>query len=173
MNNLFNRVSSGYANIARGLEWLSPLSLLLFRLWVAVDFWRAGVVKNSDMQSTISLFQYVYHVPLLSAVTAAYLGTAIELITPWFLGFGLLGRLTALFLFVYNIIAVISYPALWPHGLWHGFWGSDFTDHKVWGLMLLAIVFFGPGKLSLDHILQRWAWPLVLRKPLHEPNSRT
>ena len=163
MSNLFNRVSSWYANTARGLEWLAPVSLLLFRLWVAVDFWRAGVVKVSDMQSTISLFQYVYHVPLLPAVIAAYLGTTIELITPWFLGFGLLGRFTALFLFVYNIIAVISYPALWPHGLWHGFWGSDFTDHKVWGLMLLAIVFFGPGKLSLDHALQRWIWPVLRR----------
>ena len=148
-----------YEKIASGLLWLSPLSLLLFRLWVAVDFWRAGVVKVSDMQSTVSLFQYVYHVPLLPAVTAAYLGTAIELITPWFLGFGLLGRLTALFLFVYNIIAVISYPALWPHGLWHGLWGGDFTDHKVWGLMLLVIIFFGPGKLSLDQLLQKWLLP--------------
>ena len=171
MRNLFGRTCKLYGNAIHGLEWLSPISLLLFRLWVAVDFWRAGVVKASDMQSTITLFQYVYHVPLLPAVTAAYLGTAIELITPWFLGFGLLGRITALFLFGYNIIAVISYSALWPHGLWHGFWGSDFTDHKVWGLMLLAIVLFGPGKLSLDHVLRRWGWPRVLGNPLHEPNS--
>lgn len=160
MNTLFSGIGRGYSNTVHRLESLAPVSLLLFRLWVAVDFWRAGVVKVSDMQSTVSLFQYVYHVPLLPAVTAAYLGTAIELITPWFLGFGLLGRITALFLFVYNIIAVISYPALWPHGLWAGFWGSDFTDHKVWGLMLLAIVLFGPGKLSLDHVLQKWIWPL-------------
>ena len=156
---LIARACRCYGKIAGGLLWLSPLSLLLFRLWVAVDFWRAGVVKVSDMQSTVSLFQYIYHVPLLPAVTAAYLGTAIELITPWFLGFGLLGRLTALFLFAYNIIAVISYPALWPHGLWHGFWGSDFTDHKVWALMLFALVVFGPGKLSVDHLLKKWVLP--------------
>ncbi|MDE2070975.1 MAG: DoxX family protein [Gammaproteobacteria bacterium] len=160
MQDVCARICHGYSKTIHGLEWLAPVSLLLFRLWVAVDFWRAGVVKVSDMQSTISLFQYVYHVPLLPAVTAAYLGTAIELITPWFLGFGLLGRLTALFLFGYNIIAVISYPALWPHGLWHGFWSGDFTDHKVWGLMLLAIVLYGPGKLSLDQALQKWIWPL-------------
>lgn len=160
MRKLLPHTCKLYSQTIHGLEWLSPVSLLLFRLWVAVDFWRAGVVKISDMQSTITLFQYVYHVPLLPAVTAAYLGTAVELITPWFLGFGLLGRLTALLLFVYNIIAVISYPALWPHGLWHGFWGGDFTDHKVWGLMLLAIVLFGPGKLSLDHLLRKWVWPL-------------
>ncbi|MHB8425078.1 MAG: DoxX family protein [Gammaproteobacteria bacterium] len=159
MNNLGARVCGLYSKTVCGLEWLAPVSLLLFRLWVAVDFWRAGVVKVSDMNSTITLFQYIYHVPLLPPVAAAYIGTAVELILPWFLGLGLFGRLTALFLFIYNIIAVISYPALWPHGLWAGFWGSDFTDHKVWGLMLLAIVFFGPGKLSLDHLLQKWVLP--------------
>ncbi|MGH8281339.1 MAG: DoxX family protein [Gammaproteobacteria bacterium] len=158
------RVCNLYGKTVAGLLWLSPVSLLLFRLWVAVDFWRAGVVKVSDMQSTVSLFTSLYHVPLLPPVAAAYLGTAIELILPWFLGFGLLGRLTALFLFFYNIIAVISYPGLWPDGLWKDFWGSGFTDHKVWGLMLLAIVLFGPGKLSLDHLLQKWVWPRFCRK---------
>ena len=159
MKNIMTGTCSAYRKTTCALMWAAPLSLLLFRLWVAVDFWRAGVVKISDMQSTVSLFQYIYHVPLLPPVAAAYIGTAIELILPWFLGLGLVGRLTAAFLFVYNIVAVISYPALWPHGLWAGFWGSDFTDHKVWGLMLLAIVFFGPGKLSLDYLAQKWVLP--------------
>ncbi|MHB8405805.1 MAG: DoxX family protein [Gammaproteobacteria bacterium] len=165
MKNIMTGTCNAYRKTTCALMWAAPLSLLLFRLWVAVDFWRAGVVKISDMQSTVSLFQYIYHVPLLPPVAAAYIGTAIELILPWFLGLGLVGRLTAAFLFVYNIIAVISYPALWPHGLWAGFWGSDFTDHKVWGLMLLAIVFFGPGKLSLDHLLQKWVLPRFGCKP--------
>ncbi|MGA9852622.1 MAG: DoxX family protein [Gammaproteobacteria bacterium] len=160
MSTLLRRACHIYSNAVCALLWLTPVSLLLFRLWVAVDFWRAGVVKVSDMQSTVSLFTSLYHVPLLPPVAAAYLGTAIELILPWFLGFGLLGRLTALFLFFYNIIAVISYPGLWSDGLWKDFWGSGFTDHKVWGLMLLAIVLFGPGKLSLDHLLHKWIWPL-------------
>ena len=81
-----------YQKTVHGLEWLSPLSLLLFRLWVAVDFFRAGLVKISDMDSTISLFQNIHHVPLLPPVAAAYTGTAVELILPWFLGFGLAGR---------------------------------------------------------------------------------
>ncbi len=165
MRTLLGRTCKIYGKTVCGLLWLSPVSLLLFRLWVAVDFWRAGVVKVSDMQSTVSLFTSLYHVPLLPPVAAAYLGTAIELILPWFLGFGLLGRLTALFLFFYNIIAVISYTGLWPDGLWKNFWGSGFTDHKVWGLMLLAIVLFGPGKLSLDHLLQKWMLPRLGCKP--------
>lgn len=161
MHKLLTRLCGGYSAAAKGLIWMTPLSLLLFRLWVAVDFWRAGVVKISDMQSTITLFQYIYHVPLLPPVIAAYLGTAIELIAPWFLGLGLAGRLTAVFLFIYNLIAVISYPALWPHGIWAGFWGSDFTDHKVWALMLFAVAAFGPGKLSVDYAFKRWIAPRI------------
>ena len=74
---------------------------------------------------------------------------------PWFLAFGLFGRLTALFLFVYNLMAVISYPELWPDGFWVGLVGSDFDDHKIWALMLLAVIAWGPGWLSVDGIVAR------------------
>jgi putative oxidoreductase len=155
MKKLLSGACNFYYKAVCGIEWFAPVSLLLLRLWVAVDFFRAGLVKISDMDSTISLFQNIYHVPLLPPVAAAYTGTAVELILPWFLGFGLFGRLTAIVLFFYNIIAVVSFPDLWPHGLWHGFWHGDFTDHKVWGLMLLTIALLGPGKLSVDYLLQK------------------
>lgn len=154
MTQLLSLCVGWYTNITKGLEWLAPLSLLSFRLWVAMDFWNAGRAKVADMSSTISLFEYVYHVPLLPPVTAAYLGTGMELVLPWFLGLGLGGRITAAILFVYNIIAVISYPDLWPHGLWQGFWHGGFVDHKTWALMLLAVVLMGPGKLSLDYAIE-------------------
>lgn len=153
--NVCHRLTESGRLFIRGLEALGPVSLLLFRLWVALAFWRAGVVKFSDMNSTVMLFSYVYQTPLLSPTVAAYIATFVELVFPWLLGLGLMGRLTALILFVYNIIAVVSYPALWPHGFWKGFWGSDFVDHKVWALMLLAIIAQGPGKLSLDWLFQR------------------
>lgn len=93
--------------------------------------------------------------PILTPAAAAFLGTWIELVTPWLLGLGLLARPTAAFLFVYNIIAVTSYPDLWPHGFWHGLVGSDFLDHKVWAIMLLAVIARGPGALSIDTLLRR------------------
>lgn len=139
-------------------DWLGPVVLLLMRVWVALAFWHAGVVKFDDPYGTSFLFNTMYQVPLLSPDTAAFLGTWIELITPWLLVFGLAGRLTAVFLFVYNIMAVISYSALWPHGFWAGLIGSDFTDHKIWAIMLLAVIAWGPGKLSLDWLIQRF-WP--------------
>jgi len=159
MKNMIHTLYSLYAKLTTMLGSLQPLSLLLFRLWVALAFWRAGVVKLDDPMGTAYLFNYEYHVPILSPDLAASMGTYVELIVPWLLGLGLFGRISAIFLFVYNIVAVISYPALWPHGLWAGFIGTEFTDHKVWGLMLLAIILFGPGKLSVDAAISKWLLP--------------
>ncbi len=153
------RLTSCYIDSARvAAQWLGPAALLLMRVWVARVFWRAGVVKFDDPYGTHVLFSTLYQVPLLAPALAAVLGTWIELITPWLLGLGLAGRATALFLFVYNIIAVVSYSGLWPHGFWPGLVGADFSDHKVWAIMLLALVAWGPGALSIDWLLARF-WP--------------
>lgn len=157
MNDFIMSIGTIHARLARGLSNLGPLALLLFRVWVALAFWRAGVVKLEDPMSTSYLFNNEYHVPLLSGDTAAFLGTWIELIAPWFLLFGLGGRLTAIFLFVYNIMAVVSYPDLWPNGFWAGLIGSDFNDHKIWAMMLLSVIAWGPGTLSLDRLLARFS----------------
>jgi putative oxidoreductase len=132
------------------------------RVWVAHAFWMAGLVKIADLAGTQALFESIYHVPLLSPVVAAMLGTWIELVAPWLLGLGIAGRLTALFLLVYNAIAVISYPDLWPHGLGAGLAdASAFADHKIWAMMLLAVAAWGSGPLSVDALVgwlrRRWA----------------
>ena len=59
-------------------------------------------------------------------------------------------------MFVYNITCVVSYPDLWPDGLWTGPFGDGFSDHKVWGLMLAVTFAYGPGKLSVDYLLMRF-----------------
>lgn len=151
-------------------RWIGPVALLLLRVWVALAFWHAGVVKFEDPAGTQYLFNNLYHVPVLPAATAAVLGTWIELVVPWFVGLGLCGRIAAAFLFVYNIVAFISFPGLWPHGFWVGLFNtSDFADHKIWGLMLLVLIAWGPGRLSLDALAgvmrQRFGWAVcILRK---------
>jgi putative oxidoreductase len=134
------------APVIRGLEYLAPLGLLGLRLWVANVFWKSGVNKFQSWDTTLLLFKYEYQVPILDVHTAAALATATELIFPVMLAIGLGGRLAAVVLFVFNIIAVISYPALNPAGI---------EDHQVWGLMLAVLIFYGPGKLSLDHLMRR------------------
>ena len=135
----------------RGLDWLAPLGDLLLRLYVANVFWKAGLVKIQSWPSTMYLFSEEYKVPLLPPEIAAYLGTGMELFFPVLLAFGLAGRFAALVLFVFNIIAVISYPTLNAAGI---------ADHQLWGLLLALLVLRGPGKLSLDHLL----WPSLRRR---------
>ncbi|WP_330961632.1 DoxX family protein [Photobacterium sp. 53610] len=131
---------------SRALTPITPLLLLLTRLWVAWVFFNAGMLKFQSWDSTLYLFEYEYQVPLIPWRIAAYLGTATELIVPVFLALGLLTRPMALLLFIFNMIAVVSYPLLWEKG---------FFDHQLWGMMLLVNVFWGAGLLSLDHLAGR------------------
>ena len=132
------------------LDFLAPVGDLIIRLWVANVFFKSGLVKLQSFDTTILLFENEYSVPLLSPTLAAYLGTGAELILPVFLALGLGGRLAAGALFIFNIIAVISYPDLHAAGL---------RDHYVWGIMLLMPLLHGPGKLSLDYLLGRYLKP--------------
>ena len=126
----------------------APAVDLLLRLWVGNVFFKSGLTKIQSWESTVSLFENEYKVPVLPPELAAYMGTAAELVLPIFLVLGLGGRATALALFVFKIVAVVSYPDLGEVGL---------EQHKYWGLMLLVTLLHGPGKWSLDHLLvRRW-----------------
>lgn len=135
------------ADSVRRLDFLSPVIDLALRVWVAMAFFKSGLTKIDSWDSTLFLFANEYHVPLLPPELAAYLGTAAELSLPVLLVLGLGGRFAAAALFIFNIVAVISYPDLGEVGL---------RDHQVWGLMLLVTLLHGPGRLSIDHLLQRW-----------------
>jgi putative oxidoreductase len=133
----------------KGLAFLTPVLDLAIRIWVGCVFFQSGMVKITSWSSTLALFENEYMVPLLPPHLAAYLGTAAELGLPVFLVLGLGGRFAAAALFVFNIIAVLSYPDLGEVGI---------KDHQYWGLMLLVTLFHGPGKLSIDHWIRRKFW---------------
>ena len=136
--------------IIRGLDFLSPLLDLAIRVWVANVFWKSGMTKIASWDSTVALFTYEYHVPLLSPEIAAFLGTGVELTMPVLLVLGLGARFSAAVLFVLNVVAVISYPDLNEIGL---------KDHYYWGLLLtpapLAPVSLSSAK-SLDGLIDRF-----------------
>jgi len=137
----------GYAHAAiRGLETLSPAIDLLIRVLLASVFFKSGLTKIASWSSTVSLFENVYSVPFLPPELAAALGTGVELFFPVLLVLGLGSRFAAAVLFVFNIIAVISYPDLGEVGL---------RDHQTWGLLLLVTLLHGPGRLSLDYLIGR------------------
>lgn len=130
----------------RRLQTLSPAVDLLIRVLVASVFFKSGLTKIASWSSTVSLFENEYAVPLLPPEVAALLGTGVELFFPVLLVLGLGSRFAAAVLFVFNIIAVISYPDLGEVGL---------KDHQMWGLLLLVTLLHGPGRLSLDHLIMR------------------
>jgi putative oxidoreductase len=131
---------------ARAHEFLTTALDFGIRLLVASVFFQSGLTKIASWDTTLLLFQSEYSVPLLPPDLAAYLGTAAELALPVLLVFGFGTRLAALALFLFNIIAVISYPDLSAVGL---------KDHQYWGLLLLVTLLHGPGKFSLDYLLGR------------------
>jgi putative oxidoreductase len=142
---LLGRFAALYCTVARLLDKLQPLLLLGFRLYVARAFFMSGLTKTHDWSVTLALFTDEYHVPVLPPSVAAALGTATELSMPVLLVLGLGSRFAAGVLFIFNIVAVISYPALQDIAI---------KDHILWGTMLLVLTIFGPGKIALDYWLE-------------------
>ena len=129
--------------------------LLALRLYVGWQFFHSGLLKLNSWSNTLYLFQYEYKVPLLPPYPAAVLGTFGELFFPVLLWVGLTGRLAAAGLQAVNIMAVISYA----HVLFNPDFGTGTpTDHYYWGLMMLVIMIFGPGRASLDELLSRYSF---------------
>ncbi|MEJ2398049.1 MAG: DoxX family protein [Gammaproteobacteria bacterium] len=136
------KLSTLAARAIYGLEFLAPVVDLGARLWLANVFWKSGLTKITTWDSTLTLFNYVYAVPLLPPDIAAVLATAVELGGAILLAIGLAARFGTAALFVLNAVAVISYSDLSAVGL---------KDHYYWGLLLLIFLVRGPGKLSLDY----------------------
>lgn len=139
------------ALIVTGLvDRLQPLLLLAARLYVASVFFKSGLVKISDWSATLALFHDEYKVPVLPPDLAAYVGAFGELVFPVLIVLGLAGRFAAAGLFVVNVMAVVSYPQLFqfecPAGI---------NSHAYWGSLLLALVVFGLGPISLDTLILR------------------
>jgi putative oxidoreductase len=138
--------------LTRQLDRLQPLLLLAARLYVALVFFRAGWLKITDWSNTLALFRDAYKVPLLPPELAAYAGTFGELFFPALLVFGFAGRLGAAGMFAVNVMAVASYLDLFGFEC-----PAAINSHYYWGSILLALVVFGPGKISIDELVLRRA----------------
>ena len=133
------------------LHWAQPTAQLAARWYLAGVFFRSGLTKIHDWDSTLALFANEYHVPLLNPVLAAWMGTTAELALPALLLFGLGGRFAAAGLFILNLVAVLSLPEVADAAL---------QQHVFWGTLLAALLLWGPGALSLDRLVA----PVLRRK---------
>lgn len=122
-----------------------PLSLhqLLFRLAIAGVFLRAGLTKITSWESTVALFADEYKVPVLAPHLAAAMAATFEVGCSMLLLLGLGTRLAALPLIgMIMTIQLFVYPQAW-------------SEHLVWGSILLVLLTRGGGAISLDHLIAR------------------
>jgi putative oxidoreductase len=148
MKNVMNLYRSTFRFDGLLSEWGGSLMSLALRLYVGWVFFKSGLTKIQDWESTVQLFTDEYHTPLLSPEVAAAMGATGELTLPLLLFVGFLSRPAALGLFMVNLMAVISYPQLWKFDC-----PAAINDHKTWGVMLLVLLVFGPGRFALDALL--------------------
>lgn len=144
-----NIVVPPLALVARIVDVLQPVFALALRLWIGLQFFKSGMTKISSWDNTLFLFRDEYRVPLLPPEVAAVVGTAGELVFPLFLWLGLFGRLSALGLSAVNVMAVVAYA----HVLFMPGFEAAIGQHYLWGMVLLTLLVYGPGSLSLDRVL--------------------
>lgn len=127
---------------------------LVLRLALAVPFWRSGILKwsgflkLSDVAVTLFTDEFMlhlpggpYHYPIPTAM--AFLSGCGEIMFPILLVLGLGTRFAALGLLVMTVIVELTVPDGWP-------------VHITWAAMALGIMAYGPGRISLDHLLCRF-----------------
>jgi putative oxidoreductase len=146
MNQLM-RIIRFYYSASHLPEYLAPLLDLGLRLYLADVFFKSGWTKILSWDSTLYLFNDVYHVPLLPPDVAATMAASAELGLSVLLVLGLLGRFAASGLFILNIVAVISYADLSEAGL---------NQHLSWGILLGVLLILSRGQWSIDALLERW-----------------
>ncbi|OAF15643.1 hypothetical protein AYJ54_40075 [Bradyrhizobium centrolobii] len=126
---------------------------LVLRVALAVPFWRSGILKwhgffqLNDTAVTLFSDEFMLHLPggpyHFPAPTAmAFLSGSGEIIFPILLVLGLGTRFAALGLLFMTVIVELTVPDGWP-------------VHITWAAMALGIIAYGPGRLSLDHLISR------------------
>lgn len=134
----------------RAARWPEPLAALFdlgLRLFLANVFFKSGLTKIQNWDSTLYLFRDVYQVPLLNPEWAAYLATGAELGLPVLLVAGLFGRFAAAGLFILNLVAVSSYYAELSE--------AGINQHLYWGILLAVLLTISKGAWSVDRWLEK------------------
>jgi putative oxidoreductase len=127
---------------------------LVMRLALAVPFWKSGILKwtgflqLSDTAVTLFTDEFMLHLPggpyhyPVPAVMAFLSGCA-EITFPVLLVLGLATRFAASGLLFMTCIVELTVPDGWP-------------IHITWAALALGIMAWGPGRLSIDHLIRQF-----------------
>ena len=125
---------------------------LVLRLGLAVPFWRSGVNKWDGFlqlnDTAILLFssEFQLHLPggpypFPAPAVIAFVAGSAEILLPILLALGLATRAAALGLLVMTLIVELTIPDGWP-------------IHITWAAMAFGVMAWGPGRMSLDHLIK-------------------
>ena len=126
---------------------------LVLRVALAVPFWRSGMLKwggflkLNDTAVTLFSAEFMLHLPggpyhFPAPAVMAFLSGCGEIMFPILLVLGLGTRFAGLGLLFMTVIVELTVPDGWP-------------IHLTWAAMALGIMAYGPGNVSLDHLLCR------------------
>jgi putative oxidoreductase len=123
------------------------LLLLVARIGIASVFFLSGRTKVQGLltlkRSTFDLFRDEYALPLIPPEIAAHLATWSEHLFPVLLVLGLFTRpAAAALLGMTAVIEIFVYPDAW-------------STHLTWAGLLLPLIVYGGGTLSLDQLFGR------------------
>jgi len=138
--------------IVRAIAWPS-LTQLVLRFALAVPFWRSGVNKwdgflqLNDVAVLLFSSEFKLHLPggpydFPAPGVVAFAAASAEILLPILLVLGLATRLAALGLLAMTLVVQLTVPDGWP-------------VHVTWAAMALGIMAWGPGRISLDHWIER------------------
>lgn len=137
-----------YRKFVEGTEKLHDVQLLLFRFILAIGFYSPAMMKVKNLEGVAEWFGSMsYPFPMVSAVLAM----TTEVLGIVLLTLGLGTRIIALPMMFVLVVAIFT-----TH-ISNGFAAGDngFEIPLYYFLMLSALVVYGSGKFSLDHLLSR------------------
>jgi putative oxidoreductase len=162
---MFDSYDNITARLRSSGDYLWPLVLRLIMFW---EFWEAGITKlnGNNWFADIPWADWQKGFPwpfsLLSADINWLAATWGELVFSVMILLGLFTRFTAVSLLVITVVATaaVHWPAEWSGlgQLWSGYVitaqeAGNFKLPLLFVVILMPLIFYGGGKLSLDHLL--------------------
>ncbi|MEP7063017.1 MAG: DoxX family protein [Betaproteobacteria bacterium] len=145
--------------VRAAVNWLARVAAIIappiLRIALAVPFFRSGLTRwdgfLSLSPSAAYLFEQEFKLHLFGGtygfpapLVVAHLVGSAEIVLPILLVLGLATRFTAFGLLVMTGVIQLVVPEGWAN------------FHLPWAAMAIAIIAIGPGRLSIDHALDRW-----------------
>jgi putative oxidoreductase len=153
--NTWHAISRFVQQVSAVIELIAQPSLTQFvlRIALATPFWRSGINKWDGFlqlnDTAVFLFstEFKLHLPggpysFPAPEVMAFLVACAEILFPILLVLGLATRLAASALLVMTLVVELTVPDGWP-------------IHITWAAMALGIMAWGPGRFSVDHLIEQ------------------